>query len=191
MGVEKVKKAGGGKRVARKPVSMSKKLAGLRVWQLLVLLVLVVGGAVLFVGAASGWFSGGSAVTLDEEYYCGAECDGGYLDISGEEYEELASSEKSFMVFVDQGGCKTADRLRRFVKDWAAGAGVKVYRMMFGEVKKSSLGGSVKYYPSVAVVLRGKPVAWLRADSDEDAEAYNNYDAFKKWIDEKVQVVEK
>lgn len=191
MGVEKVKKTGGGKRVARKPVSMSKKLAGLRVWQLLVLLVVVVGGAVLFVGAASGWFSGGSVVTLDEEYYCRTECDGEYLEISGAEYEGLAEAGKSFVVFVDQGGCTTADRLRGFVKDWGMGAGVKAYRMMFSEVKKSSLGNNVKYYPSVVVVSRGKPVAWLKADSDEDAEAYNNYDAFKDWISTKVWVVEK
>ena len=86
------------------------------------------------------------------------------------------------MVFVDQDGCTTADRLRGYVKDWAASAGVKVYRMMFSEVKESSLHDAVKYYPSVAVVSRGHVVGALRADSDEDAAAYNDYEAFRGWM---------
>ena len=60
--------------------------------------------------------------------------------------------------------------------------GILTYRMMFAEVKESSLHEQVKYYPSVAIVSRGKVMAYLRADSDEDVEIYNNYDAFKEWM---------
>jgi hypothetical protein len=61
--------------------------------------------------------------------------------------------------------------------------GILAYRMMFEEVKESSLYTQVKYYPSVVVVSRGRVMAYLRADSDEDADKYNDYDAFKKWMD--------
>ena len=77
----------------------------------------------------------------------------------------------------------TADRLRGFVQDYAKEKGVKVYRMMFDEVKESSLHEQVKYYPSVAVLSKGKVAGWLRADADEDASAYNDFEAFKEWID--------
>ena len=136
----------------------------------------------LFVGAASGWFSS-AKVALNAEYYCGEECDGEYMELTAEEYEGLVREGKSFVVFVDQNGCTTADRLREYMKDFANEAGVRMYRMMFSEVKKSGLGEVVKYYPSVAVVSRGKVVGHLRADSDEDAGAYNDYDVFKGWME--------
>ncbi|MBQ6461127.1 hypothetical protein IJJ36_01685, partial [Candidatus Saccharibacteria bacterium] len=96
--------------------------------------------------------------------------------------EKKVAEKKSFVVFIDQGGCTTADRLRGFVKDYASSHGFKVYRMMFEEMKKTSLHDFVKYYPSVAVISRGKVVGYLRADADEDSDAYNNYDAFLTWM---------
>ena len=157
------------------------KLARLKVWQLVVLLVAVIGGTVLFLGAVGGWF-GGSKVTLDAEYYCGEECDGEMTELSGARYEELVRNGGSFVVFVDQSGCTTAERLRGYVADYAREIGVRVYRMMFSEVKETSLHDFVKYYPSVAVVSRGRVAGYLRADSDEDADIYNNYEMFKRWI---------
>ena len=157
------------------------KLARLKVWQLVVLLVAVIGGTVLFLGAVGGWF-GGSKVTLDAEYYCGEECDGEMMELSGVKYEELVRNGGSFVVFVDQSGCTTAERLRGYVADYAREIGVKVYRMMFSEMKETSLHDFVKYYPSVAVVSRGRVVGYLRADSDEDADIYNSYEIFKRWI---------
>ena len=160
---------------------MKGKLARLKVWQLVVLLVAVIGGTVLFLGAVGGWF-GGSKVTLDAEYYCGEECDGEMMELSGARYEELVRNGGSFVVFVDQSGCTTAERLREYVADYAREAGVKVYRMMFSEVKETSLHDFVKYYPSVVVVSRGRVAGYLRADSDEDADYYNDYGAFVWWM---------
>ena len=160
---------------------MEGKLARLKVWQLVVLLVAVIGGTVLFLGAVGGWF-GGSKVTLDVEYYCGEECDGEMMELSGARYEELVRNGGSFVVFVDQSGCTTAERLREYVADYASEIGVRVYRMMFSEVKETPLHDFVKYYPSVVVVSRGRVAGYLRADSDEDAEYYNDYGAFVRWI---------
>ena len=68
------------------------------------------------------------------------------------------------------------------MRNWASERGVKVYRMMFEDARETSLHESVKYYPSVVVVRGGKPVAWLRADADEDADAYNEEGAFRVWV---------
>ena len=174
--------SGGTPEVSKKqPVTMKQKLSGLKVWQLVVLLLVVVGGAVLFVGAASGWF-GGDKVVLDVEYYCGDDCDGEFLQLNRAEYEELVRNDGSFVVFVDQSGCTTADRLRGYVTDYALEAGVEVYRMMFSEARETSLHDFVKYYPSVVVVSKGRVVGYLRADSDEDADMYNDYDKFVEWM---------
>lgn len=150
---------------------------------LVVALVVVILGGMLFVGAASGWFDS-TRVTLDAEYICAESCDGGLMELDAEGYEGLVRAKKSFVVFVDQGGCTTADRLREYVTNYAAEVGIKVYRMMFEQVKETSLHEQVKYYPSVALVSDGRVVGWLKADADADAPAYNDYDAFKGWIGE-------
>lgn len=72
--------------------------------------------------------------------------------------------------------------------DWAKEAGIRVYKMMFGDMKESGLHEFVKYYPSVALVSHGRVVAWLRADSDEDADMYNDYDVFKAWMEKYVSL---
>ena len=144
---------------------------------LIVALVVVLMGSVLFVGAASGWFED-PKVTLDAEFYG----EGEMVDLAGADYEGLVGAGKSFVVFVDQEGCTTADRLEEFVKDLAKEKGIRVQKMVFADVKETSLHDYVKYYPSVVVVSKGKPVAWLRADADEDADAYNETEAFRGWI---------
>lgn len=149
---------------------------------LVVALVVVLFGGVLFVGAVSGWFDGSVHVKLDAEYLCGEECNEEFMELDANGYEELVHAGKSFIVFVDQDGCTTADRLREYVLDWANEAKVRVYRMMFSEVKESSLHEFVHYYPSVALISRGKVVGALQADSDADAPAYNDYEAFKEWL---------
>ena len=158
---------------------MSKeKKQQLGVLGLVVALIVVLFGGVLFVGAASGWFDD-PKVKLDAEYYAdGAE----FMELTVGEYEGLVGAKKSFVVFVDQDGCTTADRLREYVTRYMTETGILTYRMMFAEVRESSLHEQVKYYPSVAIVSHGRVVAYLRADSDEDAEMYNNYDAFKEWM---------
>lgn len=184
MPVEVPKKASG-------KVSGQAPKQGWRSWgvgRLVILLVVVVLSGVLFVGAASGWFDGEKKVVLDAEYVCGTECDGEFLEgesgagLKAREYEELIEAKKSFILLVDQGGCTTAERLKGYMRDFAKEAGVKVYRMMFSEVKNSSLHEKVKYYPSVVVVSFGEVIRFLRADSDEDAKMYNDYEEFKGWM---------
>ena len=155
----------------------AEKKKQLGVLGLVVALVAVLLGSLLFVGAVGGWFDG-QKVTLDPEYYGeGAE----FMELSAGEYEGLVEAKKSFVVLIDQDGCTTADRLREYVTRYMAETGVLVYRMMFAEMKESSLHEVVKYYPSVVVVSKGKVAGFLRADADEDAEFYNDYEAFKEW----------
>ena len=152
-----------------------------KIWQLVIGLILVVGGTVVFILAVSGVFSSPRA-EISVEYLCGDDCSGEYIEIGVDEYEKLIEEKKSLVVFVDQGGCTTADRLEGYVSDWAKDKGVKPFKIMYEQMKKTSLADSVKFYPSVAVISNGKPIGWLRADEDEDSDAYNNYDAFLTWI---------
>ena len=144
---------------------------------LIVALVVVLFSSVLFMGLV-GWF-GEAKITLDQEYR-GESTE--LMDLSVSEYDELIKAKKSFVIFVDQGGCTTADRLRGYVQDWATANEIKVYRMMFKDVKESSLHEYIKYYPSVVLVDKGRVRVYRRADSDDDAKMYNDYGEFEAWI---------
>ena len=150
---------------------------------LIVALVVALIGGVLFVGAASGWFDD-PKVELDTEYYSeGAE----FMELTAGEYEGLVGAKKSFVVMVDQNGCTTADRLREYVAQYMTETGILAYRMMFSELKESSLHKFVKYYPSMVIIDKGVVRGYLSADSNEDAEAYNDYDMFKEWMGKYLQ----
>lgn len=110
--------------------------------------------------------------------------DGEMSEMTVKGYEAMTKEKQSFVVFVDQTGCVTADKLRAYATAVAKENNVSLYRMMFSEVKESPLGEYVKYYPSVAVIANGEVVGYLKADSDEDSEKYNNEDAFRKWLEQ-------
>ena len=150
---------------------------------LLLALVVVVAGSLLFVAAVGGWFDS-PKMTVDEEFR-GDEME--FIELSRGEYEDLINDKKSFVILIDQKGCTTADRVRGFVEDFMAENKVRVHRMMFEEMKESSLHEDVKYYPSVVLVDKGKVQSFLKADADEDADKYNDYEIFKGWMDENIQ----
>ncbi len=109
---------------------------------------------------------------------------GELVDISATEYDQMTAEGRSFLVLVDQGGCTTADRLREYAARYARETGGIFYRIMFAEMKNSSLHELVKYYPSVAAVSRGEVARFLDAESDEDAGKYNDYEEFRGWVGE-------
>ena len=163
---------------------MSKKKS---VGSLIAALVAVVVGSVLFMFAVA-WVVNDQATELDAEYYCDGECTSELLLLSKESYEEMVSEKKSFVVFVDQTGCDTAEKLRGFINDYFPEQGIKVFKMMFSELKESSLHEKVKYYPSFVVINKGVVRAFLRADSDEDARAFNEYGRFIDWVNQRVVI---
>ena len=158
----------------------SKKNQKNKIVGLIIALMVVLVGGVLFMGAVSGWFED-SKVVLSSEYYSE---NPEFIDLDINEYEELLKARKSFLVFVDNTSCTTADRVRRYVSDYMKEQGVKVYKVMFKDIKDSSLHDYIKYYPSVVVVDKGRVRTYLRADSDEDSDEYNDYESFKSWLDQ-------
>ena len=137
---------------------------------------------VLLAGVSSGWL-GDQKTKLDVEYY---HTNKGFMDLDVDEYKRLVDSQKSFVIFVDQLGCTTADRLRDYMKNYMEQNEIAVYKLMFEKMKDTALHDYVKYYPSVAIIEKGKVKTHLRADSDDDANVYNNYEDFERWMSERV-----
>lgn len=115
---------------------------------------------------------------LDDDQFGSSE----FIQISGEEYDKLAEEKKSFLVFVDQDGCITADGLEKIATEIMKEKNVQIYRLMFSEMRKTKLHDSVRYYPSLAIIHSGEPVIWLKADADEDVDRYKDKNALENWL---------
>ena len=137
---------------------------------------------VVVVGLFNNWFSN-KKITLDNEYYCNDGCEDSLLELSDLEYEKLVDDKGTFLIFVDQNGCNTADDMRGFVENYSLENGIKFYRMMFEDLRNSNLHEQVKFYPSVVIVENGEVKNFLKADSDDNKDAYEDYEFFEKWLD--------
>lgn len=110
-------------------------------------------------------------------------CFGNFVNIDAVGYENLILNQKSYMVLVDQDACVTSERLKEFINRYVGDSGLKVYRIMYEDMKATSLYDKVNYYPSVAIIKKGKVIGWLDFNSDADTDKFNEYDAFSKWVD--------
>lgn len=136
--------------------------------------------ALIFIGIFGLIFSGQSnRFPLDSDQYG----DFSFVEIENEDYDALIESEKSFLLLIDQNGCITAEGLKSILEPLATEHGIRVYRMMYSDMRQTSLFDKIKYYPSVAIINKGTPVAWLRADSDEDVNRYKDKEELSSWLD--------
>lgn len=109
---------------------------------------------------------------------------GQLVEVTAPEYSKMIAEGRSFLLMVDQGGCNTADQLRKFMQDYLKNTGQIGYKIYFDEMKETSLYDKVKFYPSAVVVQGGEVMAWLKADSDEDSARYNDEAEFSRWMTE-------
>ncbi len=152
----------------RKKISKSRKL------------IITIGAVFLLTGVVGILISyfADRKFSLDNDQFGSAE----FIDISGEEYEKLLSGKKSFLVFVDQDGCITADGLERIVIELQNEKNLKIYRIMFADARETSMHNYVKFYPSLVIVGNGEVKSWLKADADEDTERFKNKTELENWL---------
>lgn len=155
---------------------MTKKLSRNR------LALILTGSVLIIIGIVGLIFSvlNHQKFPLDTDQFGSAE----FIDINKEEYNQLITDQKSFLVFVDQTGCITAEGLKKIATEISQEKNVKIYHIMFAEARETSLHDSVKYYPSFIIVNHGSVVSWLKADADEDVERYKNKDALEIWLNQ-------
>ena len=54
--------------------------------------------------------------------------------------------------------------------------------MSIDEYKKTGFFNEVRYAPSILVINKGKVVAYLDAESDDDYDKYQKPEEFEKWL---------
>lgn len=115
---------------------------------------------------------------LSEEMYG----QGGFQDITTEEFGQLVTEQKSFIVVAHMVVCPAEFPVTSIAKQLAREDDLVIYGLTEEEFKQTDLAKSIKYLPSVAVYRDGTLVAYLDAAADEDTEYYKTVDGLKRWL---------
>ena len=115
---------------------------------------------------------------LSEEMYG----QGGFRDITAEEFRQLTAEQKSFIVVVHMVVCPAEFPVTSIAKQLAREDDLVIYGLAEEEFKQTDLSKSIKYLPSVAIYHDGQLVAYLDAAADEDMEYYKTADGVKRWL---------
>ena len=140
-------------------------------------LVLGVIAVVLLALAAVLIFRDGRIV-LSAEY----RGDGGIGTITIDELRTMTEEKKSFILFVSQPECKTAEHLRGILQELISEYPVQIFEVSFSDLKNSGLADEVRFYQSLVIYRQGKIADFLDANDDADTEAYNSLGGLKAWL---------
>lgn len=112
---------------------------------------------------------------LDNKYYG----DGEYIEV---ESSDIRKNNDSYVLFTYNNFCTLAvpceDVFEKFMKE----NDISFLSMPFDEFKDTYLYDTVKYAPSVIIVHKGKVVAYLDAENDDDLKKYQDTLEFKDWL---------
>lgn len=120
---------------------------------------------------------------LDSEYYDQAEIQ----DLTLEQLRELIAKHKTFALLAYQSGCQTSAELSRNVRQFSEQYSLKIYRIVFSELKNSGLVEGLRFYPTFVIYHDGEVVDFLAADATEDTSAYTSLDGFTEWFSKYVE----
>lgn len=146
-------------------------------------------GVILFLVVILGiilWQKSVRPFRLESKYYEKSE----YLDLDKEKFEQLAEAKESFVVFICQDLCANSAGFNKLLDQFLAKHRMAIYKMYYSDVKETTLGEKIKYYPSFAIFRKGKIVDFLSADKDEHIKVYQDVNEFEKWLAKYVVLVD-
>ena len=144
------------------------------------ILVFIVAGT-LCIGLSNGWYEI-EKTTLSSEYYGSAS----EITLDKTTYEKLISEKKSFVILTHQPGCSA--NVLSYLKNFAEEKNFSYYYFLWSDLRETSLKATINFPPSVIIIRDGRVIKHLDANSNNDTEYYNNYDSFKKWFEEAVNL---
>lgn len=115
-----------------------------------------------------------SKIYLEDKYYNENE----YIKVKSNQI----SKKENFVLFTYNNYCSLQVPCEDVFEEFMKKYDIAFLSIPFEEFQDTYLYKTVKYGPSVIVVNKGKVVAYLDANKDEDIEKYQDVDKFKEWI---------
>ena len=117
-----------------------------------------------------------NAFYLESKFYNKGE----FVLVNSEEIKEY--SKDSFVLYAYNNYCIFPTSCEDVFKTVMEKYHLDFLSMHFDEFKNTSYYEEVKYAPSIIIVKKGKIIAYLDADKDEDLNKYQNVEEFENWL---------
>ncbi len=124
-------------------------------------------------------------VYLSDKYYN----QGAYIDIVAKDMDKLKND--TYLLFVYNQFCNFKIPCDEIFQKVMTEHKVDVLSMSIDEYKTTSYFNTVRYAPTIIVISKGKVLAYLDANKDEDLDKYQSPDDFEKWLTEHVYLDKK
>ena len=146
-----------------------------RILFVLVAVVVLVVGVIVFITQQNSRFM------LDEEFYVAS------VDtVSMSEIQKLIDDKKSFLLFVSQPDCRTADDFRIVTQDLIANYPLSVFEISSADFNQDVIENKVRFYPTLMIFKNGKLVDYLESNNDADVAAYTTVGGLKIWLEQNI-----
>lgn len=116
-------------------------------------------------------------IYLSNKYYN----DGNFIKVKSDDLNNLEN--ENYILFTYNNYCNMSKPCEDIFKEFMEKYKINFLSMPFDEFKKNDFYKKVKYAPSVIIVKKGKIVAYLDANSDDDLVKYQDVNEFEKWLD--------
>ena len=110
---------------------------------------------------------------LENEYYGIGEI----IDIDASKLKK-----ENYLLFIYNNFCAFRIPCDSIFESFTKESNITILSMPFDEFKETELYRTVKYAPSVLVIKKGKIVAYLDAEKDEDVPRYQDVSEFTSWV---------
>ncbi len=115
-------------------------------------------------------------IVLESKYYG----DSKLIEIDSDLFKKI--SNENYILYIYNNYCNLEVPCENIFKDYMDKYKISFLSMPFEEFKNTKFYKTIKYAPSVIIVRNGDIVSYLKSDSDEDLDKYQDVDEFSKWI---------
>ena len=105
-----------------------------------------------------------------------------YEEINVSKFNNLINNKKSFIVFTYASFCPFSAPSDKVFKSVFEKNNMKLYAIGYDKLNGNDITNKVSYAPSVMIFKKGKLVAYLDAEKDEDYNRYQNKKEFRNWL---------
>lgn len=130
----------------------------------------------LFVVGCSNKEETTGKIVLESKYYG----DSKLIEIDSDLFKKI--SNENYILYIYNNYCNLEVPCENIFKDYMDKYKISFLSMPFEEFKNTKFYKTIKYAPSVIIVRNGDIVSYLKSDSDEDLDKYQDVNEFSKWI---------
>lgn len=124
-------------------------------------------------------------VYLSDKYYN----EGVYIDVVSSDLDKL--KDDTYLLNIYNQFCNFKIPCEKIFLETMTKYKIDVLSMGIDEYKKTSYFNEVRYAPSIIVISKGKVLAYLDANKDEDLNKYQDSDEFESWLSEHIYLEKK